>query len=357
MVPNQMMKTDDLRDFLTTLTHPQSGQAAIKFVSSYAVEETVLRVIIEGNPDQLRLLEQVREFIQTNLATQFPDYKVMCALLSSKPPVKQKSNSLASVKHIIAVASGKGGVGKSTTTVNLGIAFSQLGLKVGILDADIYGPSLPTMMGLSGKPEVTGDKKLLPMKAHDISCMSIGFLIPPDTPMVWRGPMVQGALMQLLKDVEWGELDLLLIDMPPGTGDIQLSLAQQASLSGAVIVSTPQDIALIDARKGLLMFEKVAVPVLGIIENMSVFSCPKCGHESHIFSHGGAQTTATELGVPFLGEIPLKLELRSGADAGQPDNATNPESQVGKTYRDIANAILKKLGKAGKSAPSIQIID
>jgi ATP-binding protein involved in chromosome partitioning len=356
MTPAMTLNTDGLRDFLTTLIHPQSGQKILGFTSSFAVEGDSIRVIFEGPPDQLQFLESIRSMTEACLKQQFPQYKVLCALLASKPG-RSPSQMLPTVKHIIAIASGKGGVGKSTTTVNLAVAFTQLGYKIGILDADIYGPSLPTMMGLSGKPDVTADKKLMPMRAHGICCMSIGFLIPPDAPMVWRGPMVQGALMQLLKDVAWGDLDLLLIDMPPGTGDVQLSLAQQASLTGAVIVSTPQDLALIDARKAMAMFEKVAVPVLGIIENMSVFTCPHCGQDSHIFSHGGAQTTAAALKVPFLGEVPLRLDVRSGADNGQPDNIAHPEGEIAHLYQSIANQILENLPTVLKKAPSIQVMD
>ncbi|MBW8309531.1 MAG: Mrp/NBP35 family ATP-binding protein [Candidatus Paracaedibacteraceae bacterium] len=350
------LKTDGLRDFLTTLIHPQSDRKILDFISSFGVEGDSIRVIFEGPTEQLQFLESVRSLTEVQLKQHFPQHKILCALLAPKS-FKSPPNILPTVKSIIAIASGKGGVGKSTTTVNLAVAFTQLGYKVGILDADIYGPSLPTMMGLTGKPEVTADKKLIPRKAHGISCMSIGFLIPPDTPMVWRGPMVQGALMQLLKDVAWGELDLLLIDMPPGTGDVQLSLAQQASLAGAVIVSTPQDIALIDARKALGMFEKVAVPVLGIIENMSVFTCPHCGQDSHIFSHGGAQATASTLNVPFLGEVPLRLDIRSGADSGQPDNIVQPQGAIAHCYRSIATHMIENISTASKKSPLIQILD
>lgn len=351
-----MLNTDGLRDFLTTLVHPQSNLKVSDFISSFTVEGPVIRVIFEASQNQLRLLEDLRSFTEQQLKQQFPEYDVLCALLAQKT-VNTPEKLLPDVKHIIAIASGKGGVGKSTTTVNLAISLTQLGHKVGILDADIYGPSLPTMMGLSGKPDVTSDKKLIPMHAHGIQCMSIGLLIPADTPMIWRGPMVQGALMQLLKDVEWGKLDVLLIDMPPGTGDVQLSLAQKASLSGAIIVSTPQDIALIDACKGMAMFEKVAVPVLGIIENMSVFKCPNCGHESHIFSHGGAKDTAERLAVPFLGEIPLSLAVRQGADTGNPENSIDPHSEISRLYQGIAQKVLENLPQATKTAPKINVID
>ena len=336
------------RDFLTTLKTPD-GKAVAEFISSIEVTDTKIQVVFEAPSDRLAEAGSVRAYCESALKTEYPSHQILCGLVAEKTSKKQSFDSLSEVSHIIAVASGKGGVGKSTTTVNLAFALTQLGYKVGILDADIYGPSLPTMMGLSNKPDVTADKKLVPAMAHGIACMSIGLLIPADAPMVWRGPMVQGALMQLLKDVSWGKLDVLLIDMPPGTGDVQLSLAQQASLSGAVIVSTPQDIALIDARKGLAMFDKVAVPILGIIENMSVFSCPKCGHESHIFSHGGAMETAIQLGVAFLGEIPLTLEIRKCADSG----TTMTDSMVMSTYQKIAQNMMKNIQI--RSMPRIQM--
>ena len=243
------------------------------------------------------------------------------------------------IRSIVAVASGKGGVGKSTTTTNLALALASLGLKIGILDADIYGPSQPRMMGISGRPDSPDGKTLRPMENYGIKCMSMGFLVAEDTPMIWRGPMVQSALQQMLRDVEWGELDMLVVDMPPGTGDAQLTMAQQVPLTGAVIVSTPQDIALLDARKGLNMFRKVDVPVLGIIENMSLFVCPNCGHEAHIFSHGGAREVAEKLGMDFLGEMPLDIEIRETSDGGRPIVVSNPESAQAKTYVAMAESI------------------
>ncbi len=248
---------------------------------------------------------------------------------------------VAGIKHLVAVASGKGGVGKSTTAVNLALGFQAIGLKVGILDADIYGPSQPRLLGLTGRPETTPNNKLKPMSAYGLQAMSMGFLIDEATPIIWRGPMVVSALNQMLREVAWGnmdgqDLDVLVIDMPPGTGDIQLSMAQQVPLSGAIIVSTPQDLALIDARKGLNMFRKVDVPVLGIIENMSYFVCTKCGERHEIFGHGGAQAEAEKLEIPFLGGVPLHLEIRERSDSGQPITATKPESLHAQIYRDIA---------------------
>jgi ATP-binding protein involved in chromosome partitioning len=243
---------------------------------------------------------------------------------------------IAGIKHMIAVASGKGGVGKSTTAVNIALGLQAIGLKAGILDADIYGPSQPRLLGLSGRPQVAQGNTLRPMQAFGLRAMSMGFLVDEGTPIIWRGPMVVSALTQMLRDVDWGELDVLVIDMPPGTGDVQLTMAQQVPLSGAIIVSTPQDLALIDARKGLNMFRRVDVPVLGIVENMSFFICPKCGERSDIFGHGGARTEAEKLGVPFLGGVPLHMDIRATSDEGRPIVASSPNSPHAQIYRDIA---------------------
>ena len=240
------------------------------------------------------------------------------------------------IAHMLAVASGKGGVGKSTTAVNLALGLQASGLAAGILDADIYGPSQPRLLGLSGRPHVAGGKRLRPMQGYGLQVMSMGFLIDEGSPIIWRGPMVVSALTQMLRDVEWGELDVLVIDMPPGTGDVQLTMAQQVPLSGAIIVSTPQDLALIDARKGLNMFRKVDVPVLGIVENMSTFVCPRCGARSDIFGHGGAELEAQKLGIPFLGGVPLHMAIRETSDAGLPIVATAPDSAEARAYREIA---------------------
>jgi len=260
------------------------------------------------------------------------------------------------VHAIVAVASGKGGVGKSTTAVNLALALKSLGLKVGLLDADIYGPSQPRMMGISGRPSSPDGRRLLPMSNYDVKVMSMGFMVPEDTPMIWRGPMVMSAINQMLRDVEWGELDILVVDLPPGTGDAQLTMAQQVPLSGAVIVSTPQDIALIDARKGLNMFRKVDVSVLGIIENMSYFLCPHCGERSEVFSHGGARREAQKLGVDFLGELPLDMAIRETSDGGHPIVVAAPDSAPARTYRAIAEQVWHKVeGAPAKAAPRIVI--
>ena len=252
------------------------------------------------------------------------------------------------IKNIIAVASGKGGVGKSTTAVNLALALAAEGASVGMLDADIYGPSQPMMLGIAGRPESKDGKSLEPMEGHGIQAISIGFLIDIDTPMVWRGPMVTQALEQLLRDTRWRELDYLLVDLPPGTGDIQLTLAQKVPVTGAVIVTTPQDIALIDARKGLKMFEKVGIPILGVVENMSTHICPNCGHESHIFGAGGAERMCRDYGTELLGQLPLDADIREQADSGRPTVVADPEGRVAEIYRRIARRCAVKIAESQK---------
>src|ERR1700686_7148 len=259
------------------------------------------------------------------------------------------------VEAIIAVASGKGGVGKSTTAVNLALGLRDLGLKVGILDADIYGPSLPKLLAIRERPQTLGGTRLKPITRYGLNVMSIGFLIDEETPMIWRGPMVMSAFTRMPREVEWGTLDVMVVDMPPGTGDAQLTMAQQVPLKGAVIVSTPQDLALIDARRGIAMFRRVNVPVLGIIENMSYFLCPQCGTRSDIFSHGGARHEAERLGVPFLGEVPLHMDIREKSDAGLPVVATAPDGPLAAVYRDIAAKVLGQIKGATRVAPNIVI--
>ena len=257
-------------------------------------------------------------------------------------------NPLEGIKNVIAVASGKGGVGKSTTAVNLALALQQEGARVGVLDADIYGPSIPRMLGIDGKPESTDGKSLEPMGGHGLQAMSIGFMIDEETPMIWRGPMVTQALEQLLRDTRWKSLDYLVVDLPPGTGDVQLTLAQKVPVSGAVIVTTPQDIALLDARKGLKMFEKVEVPVLGVVENMSIHICSQCGHAEHIFGQGGGEKMCEQHNVDFLGALPLDISIRENADGGHPSVADDPNSKASEIYRDIARRTAAKLSLKAK---------
>jgi ATP-binding protein involved in chromosome partitioning len=313
-------------------------------------------------------LEPMRKAAETAVGRIAGIGKVMVALTAEKkpgngagtrqPPPAPRQHAPAArelagvpgVSHIIAVASGKGGVGKSTTAVNLALGLQALGRKVGVLDADIYGPSMPRLLGITGRPQpvAPGSRILKPLSGFGLKVMSMGFLVDEDTPMIWRGPMVMSALQQMLREVAWGELDVLVVDMPPGTGDAQLTLAQQTPLSGAVIVSTPQDLALIDARKGLNMFRKVDVPVLGIVENMSYFECTQCGARHEIFGHGGARMEAERLGVPFLGEVPLDLDVRIRSDRGQPIVVSAPESLHAGIYRDIAAKVWA--GVAGEGA-------
>lgn len=274
---------------------------------------------------------------------------------SKSGAVKSKTN-IPGVKSIIAVASGKGGVGKSTTSVNLALAMVANGLRVGILDADIYGPSMPRLLGITDKPETIGDGKILrPLEAFGVKVMSIGFLVAEDSAMIWRGPMVISALTQMLRQVAWGELDALIVDMPPGTGDAQLTMAQQVPLAGTVIVSTPQDLALIDARKGINMFNRVEVPILGIVENMSFFVCPKCGEQHDIFGNGGAEKEAIKIGVPFLGAVPLHMDIRETSDAGTPIVIKEPDGEHAKIYREIAKQVWQKSEEVSGSleGPSI----
>nr|WP_255561393.1 Mrp/NBP35 family ATP-binding protein [Pseudohoeflea sp. DP4N28-3] len=272
------------------------------------------------------------------------------------PRGQRAKTEVPGVAKIIAVASGKGGVGKSTTAVNLALALAEKGQRVGILDADIYGPSLPRLTGISGRPEQLEGRVLKPMEKFGLKVMSMGFLVEEDTPMIWRGPMVISALTQMLREVAWGELDVLVVDMPPGTGDAQLTMAQQVPLAGAVIVSTPQDLALLDARKGINMFRKVEVPLLGLIENMSHFICPDCGSQHDIFGHGGARKEAERIGVPFLGEVPLALPIRETSDAGAPVVASDPGGVHAQRYLEIAGRLLDEMARyetSRRPAPSI----
>jgi ATP-binding protein involved in chromosome partitioning len=332
-----------------------SDIVSLGLVSEIVVAGRDVMFAINVDPAQAGQLEPLRQAAERAVSGIPGIGKVMVALTAEKKgngagagpqqatgaaPAggRRQSGGVPGVKHIIAVASGKGGVGKSTTAVNVALGLQTLGLKVGVLDADVYGPSMPRLLGLTGRPEPVepGSRTLKPLQGFGLKVMSIGFLVEEDTPMIWRGPMVMSALQQMLREVDWGDLDVMVVDMPPGTGDAQLTLAQQTPLAGAVIVSTPQDLALIDARKGLNMFRRVDVPVLGIIENMSYFVCHKCGERHEIFGHGGARMEADRLGVAFLGEIPLDPEMRWRSDAGQPIVVSNPDSLHAAIFRDIA---------------------
>ena len=293
-----------------------------------------------------KLTEQLKSRIEKVDAVASAEIDVSWEIASHS--VQGGMNPLEGIKNVIAVASGKGGVGKSTTAVNLALALQQEGARVGVLDADIYGPSVPRMLGIDGKPESTDGKSLEPMGGHGLQAMSIGFMIDEETPMIWRGPMVTQALEQLLRDTRWKSLDYLVIDLPPGTGDVQLTLAQKVPVSGAVIVTTPQDIALLDARKGLKMFEKVEVPVLGVVENMSIHICSECGHAEHIFGSGGGEKMCDQYNVDFLGSLPLDISIRENADGGHPSVADDPNSKASEIYRDIARRTAAKLSLKAK---------
>jgi ATP-binding protein involved in chromosome partitioning len=327
------------------------------------------------DPAEAAVMERVRQGAE-NAVKALPEVSGVFASLTADRPVQRgpatspqptpgrpanapppRAQALPGVRHVIAVASGKGGVGKSTTACNLALGLQALGLKVGVLDADIYGPSMPKLFGLHGKPRVISGRILEPLDGYGIRVMSIGFLVEEDTPMIWRGPMVMSAITQMLREVAWGELDVLVVDMPPGTGDAQLTMAQATPLAGAVIVSTPQDLALIDARRGVAMFKRVEVPILGIVENMATFVCPHCGEASHIFGHGGARAEAQKLGVPFLGEVPLNMTIRETSDGGRPVVAVDPDSPQAQAYRTIARAVWDGLsgGQGARAAPRIVI--
>ncbi|VTZ50919.1 Iron-sulfur cluster carrier protein [Methylocella tundrae] len=340
---------------------PESGA-----VSGVSIRDGKVYVSIAIDPARAAAMEPMRAAAEIALRKISGVSSALVSLTADRAPPKAppgpakapaaRTIGIPGVANIIAIASGKGGVGKSTTAVNLALSLAALGWRIGILDADIYGPSLPRLLGLSGRPHSEG-RVMTPLEAYGVKAMSIGFLVAEDDAMIWRGPMVMGAIQQLLRDVAWGELDCLVVDMPPGTGDAQLTLAQNVPLAGAVIVSTPQDLALIDARRGIAMFNKVEVPVLGIVENMSYFICPHCGGRSDIFNHGGARREAERDGAPFLGEVPLHMDIRERSDSGRPVVATDPEGPHAKVYRDIASQIKARLEKGGtmRAPPKIVI--
>jgi ATP-binding protein involved in chromosome partitioning len=329
---------------------------------------------ISVQPSEASSMEHVRQAAETAVRG-LPGVKGVFASLTAEhagPPggaassaaaparpraaAQPKSQRIPGVGHVIAVASGKGGVGKSTTACNLALGLKALGLKVGLLDADIYGPSMPKLLGIHGKPQLLEGRILEPMEAYGIKVMSIGFLVDEEAAMIWRGPMVMSAITQMLREVAWGDLDVLVVDMPPGTGDAQLTMAQATPLAGAVIVSTPQDLALIDARRGVSMFKRVEIPILGIVENMATFVCPHCGQSSHIFGHGGARAEAERLGVPFLAEVPLNMSIRELSDAGRPVVAVDPEGPHAKIYKDMAHQVWAVLSGGAGARPAPRIV-
>lgn len=371
------LSQDDVRTALCTIIDPVSGKDIITndMVSGLVIKDRNIGFAIEIDPADADRMEPLRKAAERAVLALDGVSSVSAVLTAhnaapaarpetpdpgAKPEPRANqapaTSLLPDVGAIVAVASGKGGVGKSTTAVNLAVALASLGQQVGILDADVYGPSLPRMLGVTDKPKSLPNKKIAPLEAHGVKVMSMGFMVPEDTAMVWRGPMVIGALEQMMREVEWGALDVLIVDMPPGTGDAQLTMAQRVPLAGVVIVSTPQDIALIDARKGMNMFAKVNVPVLGIVENMSMFICPNCGEQTDIFGHGGARAEAERLGCDFLGEIPLDVAIRITSDSGQPITASEPDGPHAAAYRDLASAVLAKISTATtRPAPSISI--
>ena len=353
----------DITEALKSIPLPGSDQNIVDagLVSGLVLKDGHVQFTLEIDPNEAEQMEPVRKAAEAVVTGRDGVLSVTAVLTAhvgaqpqqAAPQPEQPRELLPQVGTIIAVASGKGGVGKSTTAANLAVAFLQMGLKTAMLDADIYGPSLPMMMGITDRPSSPDGKTIIPLEAHGITCMSIGLLVPQETAMIWRGPMVMGALEQMMGDVQWGPQDILVVDMPPGTGDAQLTMAQRVPIAGSVIVSTPQDLSLIDARKGLDMFRKVDVPVLGFVENMSYFVCPSCGERSDIFAHGGAEETAAQMGVDFLGEIPLDMAIREGGDGGTPIVASHPDGPHAIAYRAIAEKIWAKVGSNQVETPTI----
>ncbi|VVD63560.1 ATP-binding protein [Pandoraea terrae] len=350
------MNVESINDVLRGIVDPDTGLDLIggKYVKQVAADNGHVGIEIEFGYPAKSQFEAMRERIVAAVST-LPGVEQVIVQVGQKivaHAVQRGVKLLPGVKNIVAVASGKGGVGKSTTAVNLALALADEGARVGILDADIYGPSLPTLLGIHGKPQSKDGKTLEPMIGHGLQASSIGFLIEPDNPMVWRGPMVTQALEQLLNQTNWQDLDYLIVDMPPGTGDVQLTLAQKVPVTGAVIVTTPQDLALLDARKGVKMFEKVGVPILGLVENMSVHICSNCGHEEPIFGVGGGERMCHDFGIDLLGKLPLEMSIRVHADAGVPSVAAEPDGKVAERYRAIARQMAVKIASKAKDMSS-----
>ncbi|MBL7986793.1 MAG: iron-sulfur cluster carrier protein ApbC [Chlorobi bacterium] len=356
----QTLTEEAVRQSLSVINDPDLRRdiVSLGFVKNIQITGTTVAVVIELTTPACPVKDQMKEEAEQALRKLgAEEVRVEMTSRVTSPGAARRSAMLPAVKNTIAVASGKGGVGKSSVAVNLAVALAEEGSTVGLIDADIYGPSAPLMFGLNGKQtyvyeNANGERKIAPLEAYGVKVISLGFLVDPDQAVIWRGPMAAGALKQLMSDVEWGELDYLIFDLPPGTGDIQLTLTQSIPLTGAVIVTTPQDVALADARKGLRMFERVQVPVLGIIENMSYFIAPDTGKRYDIFSHGGGQRAATEMNVPFLGEIPLVMEMREGGDEGKPLVVRNPESETAQSIREIARQMAAQISITNISGQS-----
>jgi len=359
-----MVTEEQIREYLSEYRDPFLKEDLVdaKVLKNIEIKGDIVHISLKlGFPlgeYQSRLKEELSEFLANKEPAVNFELDISWRVDAHVHPAKVQA--MPNVKNIIAVASGKGGVGKSTTSVNLALGLKALGANVGILDADIYGPSMPIMLGMQGKnPETIDKKSILPIESHGLQSMSIGYLVKPEQAMVWRGPMASGALQQLINDTQWQDLDYLIIDLPPGTGDIQLTMAQKIPVTAAVVVTTPQDIALADARKAVTMFNKVSVPVLGVVENMAMHTCSNCGHEEHIFGQGGGEVLAQEIGVELLGSLPLSLNIREQTDAGEPTVVKEPESDVTRRYVDIAQRMAAKLSLEAKdfkaSFPSISI--
>jgi ATP-binding protein involved in chromosome partitioning len=344
-----MAGKQQVMDILKTIMYPgfQRDIVAFGMVKDVVVEQDTIVINLDIRTKDENIINQVLSDIQAKVAPVVGSQQVKIQRVTEQPtiqpkPVSTDSEYLPNVKYKIAVASGKGGVGKSTVSVNLAVALAKLGVRVGLLDADIYGPSIPLMLGVTEKPEYDG-KKLKPIERYGVQLMSLGFLTDDNSAVIWRGPLVMRAIQQLMRDVDWGNVDVILFDMPPGTGDAQLTLSQSVTLDGAVIVSTPQDVALLDATKGVQMFQKVNVPILGIVENMSFFACPHCGERTDIFSNGGVRRECDRLQVPFLGEIPIDAAIRAGGDEGKPIVASAPENAQAAAFMEIARNLKEQI--------------
>ena len=350
------LNPQDIMEILHLISDPFSKRSIVEegLVEGVTLEAEKTTISLRIPSEKIMDYEPLRQTIHNAVAHLSGIKKTLVVMTEHKADSHQSSLSkksftdqliLPEIKYIIAIASGKGGVGKSLIALNLALALKQKGQRVGILDADIYGPSLSKMLDLSEKPDVSTQKKIIPLKKFGLQCMSMGFLINEETPVIWRGPMIQSSLLQFVRDVIWRNLDILVIDLPPGTGDVQLTLVQKIPLSGVIIVSTPQDLALLDARRGLFMFQKLNIPILGLVENMSYFNCPKCDHKADIFNHGGARNEAEKLSIPFLGEIPLMIDLRQSADQGYPFVESDPHHPVTHQFLKMAQEIINQIYK------------